>query len=204
MVEIRIDDTGNGTWWLYGNEYWKDYVTDNFDEKIVLFGNRHYESICKAEWYQTANRILNNIDCYDEYPDDVSDDVNAKLKDLYDKCKCTEDIILDVIKILFPNDVFIAGTIRGYCQGEWQNYIIKGDINVDILENFFFGKIADITVTTDEEEYGDVITHDELWEAEKQDLKEFMRKRYELSDNEEIHIFKADGMIQVANWKKIC
>lgn len=26
MVEIRIDNTGDGTWWLYNdNDVWKDY-----------------------------------------------------------------------------------------------------------------------------------------------------------------------------------
>lgn len=204
MTEIKIDGTGNGNWWLYGkSNAWKDYVVEDFDEKVVLFGNRYYSEICEAEWYETANRILTNIDCYDEYPDDVSDDVNAKLKDLYEKCRCTEDIIFDAIKLLYPEDNFDMGTINGYVQGDWQNYIIKGDVDVNILEQFFFGKVADITVTTDDEEFGDVITDDELWEAERDDLRDFMRKRYELDENEEIRILKADGMIQVPNWKEI-
>ena len=47
MVEIRIDNTGDGTWWLYNdNNVWKDYCgCDNFDEQVVLTGNRH----CKAD-----------------------------------------------------------------------------------------------------------------------------------------------------------
>ena len=31
-----------------------------------------------------------------------------------------------------------------------------------------------------------------------------MRKRYELSDDEEIHIMQADSMKQVVDWKKLC
>ncbi len=206
MVEIKIDNTGEGTWWLYGkSENWKDYVgCENFDEQVVLTGNRDYSGCTEAEWYQAAKRILDNIDCYDEYPDDVSEEVNAKLKELYDKCRCTEDIIIDVLRLLYPEDTFEEGTIRGYCQGEWQEYIIMGDVDTELLEAFYFGKIADIQIESDEDSFGDVITHDELWKAEREDLKEYMRKRYKLSEDEEIRILKADGMKQVVDWKEVC
>lgn len=205
MTEIRIDNTGEGTWWLYGkSENWKDYIgCENFDEQVVLIGNRDYSGCTEAEWYQNAKRILDNIDCYDEYPDDLSDETNAKLKELYDKCRCTKDIIIDVLRLLYPEDTFKEGTIRGYCQGEWQEYIIMGDVDTDLLEAFYFGKISDIQVESDEDSFGDVITHDELWKAEREGLKEYMRKRYELSEDEEIHILKADGMKQVVDWKEV-
>lgn len=33
MTEIKIDNTGNGTWWLYNsNQAWKDYCgCENFE-----------------------------------------------------------------------------------------------------------------------------------------------------------------------------
>lgn len=206
MTEIRIDNTGEGTWWLYGkNEEWKTYVCgEDFDEQVVLIGNRDYSGCTEASWYKRTKDILTDIDCYDEYPDDVSDEVNAKLKDLYDKCRRTDDIIVDVLRLLYPKDTFKTGTIRGYCQSDWQDYIVKGDVDTEALENFYFGKIADVNVDTDGDSYGDVITHDELWEAERNGLKEAMRKRYELADDEEIHIMKADGMKQVVDWKEVC
>lgn len=76
MVEIRIDNTGDGTWWLYNdNDVWKDYCgCDNFDEQVVLTGNRHCKEYKDAKWYQAAKDILNDIDCncnYDIY--DCSD-----------------------------------------------------------------------------------------------------------------------------------
>ena len=102
--------------------------------------------------------------------------MNAKLKEMYDKCRCTEDILVDVIRLLYPEDTFKTGTIRGYIQGDWQDYIVMGDVDTDLLEAMYFGKISDITVTTDEEEFVDVITHDELWRAEREEgLKEFFR-----------------------------
>lgn len=206
MVEIRIDNTGDGTWWLYNdNDVWKDYCgCDNFDEQVILAGNRHCKECTDAEWYQAAKDILNDIDCYDEYPEYTSEEVNAKLKELYDKCRCTEDIIVDVLRLLYPEDAFKDGTIRGYCQGDWQNYIVKGDVDTDLLEAMYFGKISDITVTTDEEDFGDIITHDELWRAEREEgLKEFFKDRYELDKDEEIHILQSDGYKQVVDWKEV-
>jgi hypothetical protein len=206
MVEIRIDNTGDGTWWLYNdNDEWKDYCgCNNFDEQVVLTGNRHYKEYKDAEWYQAAKDILNDIDYYDEHPEYTSEEVNAKLKELYDKCRCTEDIIVDVLRLLYPEDAFKDGTIRGYCQGDWQNYIVKGDVDTDLLEAMYFGKISDITVTTDEEEFGDIITHDELWRAEREEgLKEFFKNRYELDKDEEIHILQADGYKQILDWKEV-
>ena len=206
MVEIRIDNTGDGTWWLYNdNDVWKDYCgCDNFDEQVILAGNRYYKECTDAEWYQAAKDILNDIDCYDEYLEYTSEEVNAKLKELYDKCRCTEDIIVDVLRLLYPKDAFKDGTIRGYCQGDWQDYIIKGDVDTDLLEAMYFGKISDITVTTDEEEFGDIITHDELWRAEREEgLKEFFKNRYELDKDEEIHILQADGYKQILDWKEV-
>lgn len=206
MVEIRIDNTGDGTLWLYNdNDEWKDYCgCNNFDEQVVLTGNRHCKEYKDAEWYQAAKDILNDIDCYDEYPEYTSEEVNAKLKELYDKCRCTEDIIVDVLRLLYPKDAFKDGTIRGYCQGDWQNYIVKGDVDTDLLEAMYFGKISDITVTTDEEDFGDIITHDELWRAEREEgLKEYFQKRYELDKDEEIHILQADGYKQVVDWKEV-
>ena len=206
MTEIKIDNTGNGTWWLYGkSETWKDYIgCEDFDEEVVLVGNRDYNNYTEASWYQRVKQILDDIDCYDEYPDNVSDEVNAKLKELYDKCRRTDDIIVDVLKLLYPNDTFKTGTIRGYCQGDWQEYIIKGNVDVDLLEAFYFGSISDITVDSNDDSFGDVITHDELWKAERGDLKEYFRERYDLSEDEEIHILKADGMRQVVDWQEVC
>lgn len=205
MTEIRIDNTGEGTWWLYGyGEAWKDYVgCENFDEQVVLFGNRDCTSMTEASWYQRAKEILNDIDQYDEYPEDLSEEINEKLKSIYEKYNREEEIIFRFLKVLYPDDTFETGTIRGYCQGDWQNYIVKGNVNTDLFEAFYFGNVADITVNNREEEFGDVITHDELWKAEKEGLKTYLRKRYEIPENEEIKVLRADGMKQVYDWEEV-
>lgn len=211
MVEIKIDNTGDGTWWLYNsNQGWKDYCgCENFDEQVVLTGNRDFTECVEAEWYQRANELLDDIandfdalDICDDYS--LTQEQYKSVKEMYDKCRCTEDILVDVIRLLYPEDTFKTGTIRGYCQGDWQDYIVMGDVDTDLLEAMYFGKISDITVTTDEEEFGDVITHDELWRAEREEgLKEFFRNHYELNKDEEIHILQADGYKQVVDWKAV-
>ena len=64
--------------------------------------------------------------------------------------------------------------------------------------------IGDITVDSNDDSFGDVITHDGLWKAERGDLKEYFRERYDLPEDEEIHILKADGMRQVVDWQEVC
>ena len=205
MVEIRIDNT-NSTNWLYGsNHAWKDYCgCNNFDEEVVLTGNRNFTYCTEAEWYQKAKEVLTDIACYDEYPEDVSHEVNAKLKALYDNCRYTDDILLDVIRLLYPDNTFSQGTIHGYSQGDWQNYIVMGNVDIELLETMYFGKISDITITNYEEQYGDIITHDELWKVEREgDLKAYFRKRYDIAENEEIRIYQADGYKQILDWKEV-
>ena len=107
MVEIKIDNTGDGTWWLYNNNHgWKDYCgCENFDEQVVLTGNRDFTGCTEAEWYQKAKEILDDIDCYDEYPTDVSDEVNAKLKEMYDF------IIIDCPPVMVVSDAIPIGNV---------------------------------------------------------------------------------------------
>ena len=205
MVEIRIDNT-DGVNWLYdSNHTWKDYCRcENFDEEVVLTGNRDFTGCTEAEWYRKAKQVLSDTDCYDEYPDDLSDEVNARLKALYDNCRCTDDILLDVIRLLYTDDTFSQGTIRGYSQSDWQHYIVMGNVDTELLEAMYFGKISNITITNDDEQYGDIITHDELWKVERAgDLKSYFRKRYNISENEEIHIYQADGYKQILDWKEV-
>lgn len=204
MTEIRIDNTGNGCNWLYGeNELWKDCVCENFDEHVVLIGNIECCGCEKAEWYKNAKQILKDIDCYDEYPIDLPKSVNAKLKELYKKCECTDDIVFDALRLLYPEDKFETGIIQGYNQEEIVEYIIKGDVDTKLLELYYFDKISDVDIVNGDKHIGDVITDDELWKAEQDGLKEYMKKKYNIPEDEELHIFKADGYIQVLNWKEI-
>lgn len=207
MVEIRIDNTGDGTWWLYNNDSWKEYCgCEDFAEEVVLSGNRRLTSYAEAEWYQKAQYVLRDIDCYGEYPEDVSEETKVRLKEFYNKCRCIEDILPDVIRLLNPKEAFFSGTIRGYCQSDWQNYIVKGDVSISMLEALYFGKVASITIIKNDEQFSDIITHDELWNAERIDLKAYLRKRYEIPEGEKVSVWQSDGYNFArldVNWKLV-
>lgn len=207
MAIIKIDSTGNETFWLYGkNEEWKMYVAEDFDENIILEGNNSLREITEASWYKRVWEILNDYDSYEEFPDDLTEGQATEIKRLYDECYHTEEIFMDVLKVLYPNEVFKTGTIRGYSQGDWQEYIVKEDVDINALENFYFGKVSDIYVEMENgENFCTVITDDKLWELEANgNLKEYLREMCELSYDEPITILQSDGYIQVPNWKEIC
>lgn len=64
MTEIRIDNTGSSTDYLYTKSaMWRDYVDcENFDEEVVLTGNRDYNNFSEASWYQRTKEVLDDID----------------------------------------------------------------------------------------------------------------------------------------------
>lgn len=217
-TEIRIDNTGEGTWYLYGdNDAWKDYVCADFNDKVVVYGNRDYKPVGEPEWWHRAKEIIDDLDSNGTIDIDIDDMVDyykytrKSIEDVikaYDKCRYSDDIdfVVEVAKILTGKKIVVR-TICGYTQSEW-NYIAYDEDEFDsnptsIIEAMYFGKIADITVNTDDDEYGDVITDDELWEMERGDLKEELRKRYDIDEDEELRVYQTDGYRQVINWKEI-
>ena len=203
MREIRINTTGDGCWWLYnGSEIWKDYVgCEDFNEQVVLYGNRDYSGIEEASWYQKAKEIVDDINNYDDYPDDMSEENKEEIrKILLSSC---DDVPVEVLRILYPDDEFKTGTIRGYSQGDWEYYIVKGDVDVEQLEAYYFGNVVDIFVKDNEEKYSDVMTCEELWDAEREGYEKVFRERYGIPEDEELKIYVADGYIQTLNWELV-
>lgn len=216
-TEIRIDNTGDGLWYLYnkGNA-WKDYVCENFDENVVITGNRDYTKIEEASWWNEAKVIIEDFDYNGTMDVNIGDMVEyygytkEQIKGIikaYDECRYSDDMdfIVKVAMILHPDMEIETTTLRGYTQGEWNNCAyVKGSVDEMVLNQYYFGQLVDVTVNTDDEEYGDIITHDELWEMERNGLKESLRKRYELAVDEEIVVLRCDGYKQVMNWEEVC
>lgn len=203
MAEIRINTTGDGCYWLYGGtDAWKDYVgCEDFNEQVVLYGNRDYSGIEEASWYQKAKEIIDDINNYDDYPDDMSEENKEEIrKILLSSC---DDVPMEVLRILYPDDEFKTGTIRGYSQGDWEYYIVKGDVDVERLEAYYFGNVVDIFVKDNEEEYDDVMTCEELWDAEREGYEKVFRERYGIPEDEELEIYVADGYIKTPDWKLV-
>lgn len=191
MTQIIINNTGV---YDFPNTYTllQDYLCcENFDEEVAIYRNGRFPEYKKASWYKKAVEVLTSIDCFDEYPEDASIDTVVKLKALYESCRVIEDVIPDVVELLYPDCTFKTGTLTGYSQGEWQRYIVKGDVDTDLLEALYFGKVKKIKVECPSEEFHDIVTDDELWKNEK-DLKQYFRRRYDFKEDEEIHIFSAE------------
>lgn len=196
MAVIRIDNTGNGTWYLYDkSDAWKDEVgCENFDEQVVLMDNNDLRECKEASWVKKAQEVLEAIDGTTGYVPlkELSREANKALQYVYESCRSltSADTYKKVLQILYPKESFQTGTIRGYMQSEWQDYIVKGNVDIARLESLYFGQVADITVSTADEQYSDVLTNDELWSAEETGYVDFFRKRYGIAKEEDMRVFR--------------
>lgn len=185
---------------------------EDFAEAFVVAGNRDFIGIADASWYEKVRTMLTDLDCYyefDEWKDiysELTDEQAKQIKELYDKCRCTEDIYCDVLNIIYPGSKYVERTIRGYCQGDWQEVMydsskINDDV-IDLLEAYYFGKIAEIYY--EEENCVDYMTDDELWKVEREGtLVKEIRNIFGIDDTEELELYKSNGTVQVIKWEKI-
>lgn len=224
MVKVYIDMTGNSIDWLYGgSDMWKEYVADDFDSKVVLAGNRDFEEVKSAEWYNSAVEVLKDIAMMDE--DDAIDEVNPNWYS-YRNANYTDEQIEQVKEIykadyhywensnialaataLVPGLRLRTATIRGYNQGEWQDVIyVENSIDLNQLESVYFGKVCDVyAIDGNDVDLGsNIIRHDELWKMERDDtLESGLRELFGLDDSDEIKVFKCEGYKQVPDWQEI-
>jgi len=211
MITIRINTTGDTTSDLYFNDAWFDYVTENLTEKVVITGNRDFEQITAASWWTKAKEIITDLDCYGNeamkyYRDDLTRTQRKAIITAYDNCYCSDntDFIINIIKILFPEMALNTAEIKGYNQGEWQEVIyIDNSVNIELLEGYYFGHIADITINTAGDICGDYITDSELWEMERDGIEQALRTRYDIPEEEKITVLKCSGYTQIEQWERI-
>lgn len=210
MATIRINTDD-----FYCDRDYKEEIcgcTEDFDEIFVVTGNRDFIGTTEASWYNKVKEMLNDLDCYYEFDEwkDIYTELNVnqanQIKELYDKCRCVEDIYCDVLNIIYPECKYVKRTIRGYCQGDWQEIIYDSlkvnDELVDYLESYYFGMIAEVNY--EEENYFDYITDEELWKAEREgNLVEIVRSMFDIDKNEKIDLYKSDGTTRVIKWKQI-
>lgn len=223
MVSVYLDSTSGCDYLYGGSDIWKDYVRENFDDHIIISGNRDYQEIKEAEFWQDARYLVSEFENMYTDPSD-GDDFEVELQEIataYKKEGFTLDTIrraytlfnekgfdgfeVDFLNILYPDRDYEEATIRGYSQGDWNNVIYDQNdetINIDVLEAFYFGKLTDCY--TDKDYGSTVFTDDELWNITRAgNLEKTIRERLFIPDNEEIEIFEDDGYIQTTKWKKI-
>ena len=210
MSKVYIDTIAD-TSYLFPDE-WKEYCygpSDEFDEVVVITGNRHFNSHTTASWYQRVMEICKWFDySYDREDFDLTDEQYKKAKEIYDKCRTYEDpdVIVEFLKVLYPGNEFKTRTIRGYDQGDWQECIWKSDswIDIDYVESFYFGKVAELHYSDGEDNYIQYVTDDELWKAEyNKKIEELVRENLPIPDDETIEIYKSNGYTMVKNWERM-
>lgn len=204
-IKINTEET---VWWLYdGEDSWKEHVSANFDETYVIKGNNDYKEIAEASWYKRAMDIIHDFEqeVEKEYFTDLTETQYREIKEIIDKCQYSDDFgtIIKVLKVIYPKEKFETATIRGYCQGDWNDVLYKANgADVELLEAYYFGMVAEVYDET--EHIYAVVTNDALWRAEMENKVEgLVRECCDIPDDEEIEIYKSNGYVKVTKWVRV-
>ena len=195
MIRVKIEPAYDSDWLYYDGE-WKLRVCEDFDENVVITGNRHYREIENASWWDAAVSLIYDMDNYYEGDAeelayhlgdyDVSESRLRACARLYEDCTDPEDpeFITEIAEILNPKLDLASCTLRGSSQGDWVDAIyVVGKVNPSILEDYFWGDLVNISVYTveidedgdeDEElEGSDTISYTEYRNID--DIKQYVR-----------------------------
>lgn len=200
MATITFDGAGDLSF-LYNHDEWKEYVCEDFDEKVVVIGNREYSSIEEASWWNKAKILISDLDNYEwdikefkHYDNDYTPEQLEKVYKAYQKCTYSDDtdFIVEVAKIVNPGLELEQDTARGYNQSDWVEIVyVKDSIKVDIFAAYFFGQLTEIHIETEDDNYWDHMLDSEVWELFKGDkVEETLRARYGINSNEQINVIK--------------
>ena len=183
MTTIKINSQDID--YIFTNDDWKDYVIDDFDKKIVIHGNNHFDSIDCASWYEKTLDVMKDIDLnfeeddiYDLYKNDYTIEQWQQLLDIYKHCRYYDDdeTILKALEVIYPERHFESGTIKGSSQGDWNTVLYDSDKFDDIsrLEDFYWGNVSEIYVMNDNDEIEvtAIVTNSDIWDAERNKLRE--------------------------------
>lgn len=210
VITLHTEDVPD---YMYVGDEWKDYTCENFDEVCILKGNRDYKSIENASWWKAAKEVLDDLECLnkeDFIEEYKTGEYELKVPDILEKYNAwngryEDDILIQLSELLF-NIELEAKTIRGYCQSEWEEAIyIKGKLDPDILEAYFFGLLFEVHIEPSNDfDFWDHMLNTDFWELERTgNLKQELRIRYEVPDDEELIIRKHAGYTRVETFEEI-
>lgn len=146
------------------NFYWEDYLDEDtlVEQHISIMGNRDYNNLNESMVKEITTALddagydLENMD-FDEEDADPKDIINLyfakkteedkqfteeeykKLVDLSMSWCASEETetLLEALKIIYGIG-FTSGTIRGCCQGDWNNYIAPEGTDMKFYEAVYF------------------------------------------------------------------
>ena len=171
MTTITIEDTSELSW-LYSNDQWKDYVCEDFDENVVLLGNRHNQEYAEAKWWIDAKDLISDLDQYyeddirDLFKDEFDEDKINRILDAYNKADYSDniDFIIEIIQIMHPSLEIETSTIRGSSQSDWIDVVyVANKVNIRTLEQYYWGLLVELHIETDDDtDRWEVLTEDDF------------------------------------------
>lgn len=144
---------------------WKDYVCEDFDENAVIYVDRYNDEYENASWWKDTDVLIRDIEnCYDlgDFIDSFKGEyAKDKLEEIYNiygdwDGRDKPEFYAKIAMILFPGLDLVVDGIRGYSQGDFAEVVyIKDSLDIDKLEDWFFGDVYDIRVyeISDEDYY---------------------------------------------------
>ena len=233
MYKVYLENEDAGSY-LYGkNEEWKESVSDNFDEKFVILGNRDYEGIKEASWYKRLDEFFNDIDkatLYEklsvnspEFTDSQAfNQFHESFKDYeYSKeqfykiahaylnyeIRGRDDLTfkMNALNLIYPDRKYEIKCIRGYSQSEWQNVLYDAkDSDLDLqLLEDFY--FRKLMEISVEDENGEYVSSTIITDTHfsRDKLREILEENFEFLKDQEYSVFEQDGYIQVTKWKEV-
>lgn len=200
----------------WSSDEWKDFVCQDFDENVILLGNRDYRELAEASWWKDAEEIAEQFDYCAEVGDfianlgEYSPDKLREIWDLYQTGKYYTDdteFLIKIAEIIYPGIHLETGTIRGSMQGEWQDYVCVADeVDTNLLEDWYFGNVYDAALyevntedldedddPTDYEIFGEetdnaVISDTEYWKLRSEGLEAAFKQLFNLPADADITV----------------
>lgn len=213
MIRFYLDNESELLWF---HDYKEEVAGDEFEEMFVVTGNRDYIGCTNASWYEKAKEVLGDMELVDypgsafnEWHKEFTREQRKALLKVYEECRYTDDLetIVKAANIIYPEREFRTATIRGYCQGDWQEVAYDATVedSLDYLEAWYFGKITEIHCIDDEEmDVWSTATNDEIWKWEREDrLAKELLLMFGYDENEECEIYENDGYIKTRKWKQV-
>ena len=188
---------------LYNHDTWKEYVSSNFDENVLVIGNREYSSIEEAPWWKRATELISDLDDSDWTIDEFiyyedtcyTKEQLEKVYKAYQNCRYSDDteFIVEVAQIINPGLELEQVTARGYSQSDWVEIVfVKDTIKVEIFETYFFGQLTEVHIESDDDDYWDYMPDSEVYDLfhNNDNVEKALRDRYDIKDDEPINIVK--------------
>ena len=186
----------------------------DFDNEIVITGNRDFIDRVNAEWYKRVMSIIDDMEtdsyigqCFSDYSNypDIDRQKRLAILTAYREEKDNLELACRIANIIFPDKHYECRIIRGSSQSEWNYVAYESEYKpiIDDLEEYYFGECIEIHWVDDNGasciEY---MNYTQFWNIEREGkLKEEISRYVDIDDD--IEIMVSDGYTMVKNWRAV-